>query len=278
MTERDKPAFMRDGHVPQNLPTLEALRQNAVPRIEWSEFARSFAWLQGEHIGLIGPTGSGKTTLALSLLPFRKYITIFATKPRDRTLDELLKHKFKRVKSYREWEELPADRNPRRILWPPSRSLDAYKIQRREFLQTLGAIYGQGAWCVYFDELWMMCAPDILGLETVVKVYLQQARSIGISVLAGTQRPAFVPLAIYDQSTHLFFWRDNDERNLTRLSNIAWTSANLVRATIANLELHEVLYINTKVGETKMVRFFPPAAWDSTWGPGTTREGRNVAS
>jgi hypothetical protein len=69
-----------------------------------------------------------------------------------------------------------------------------------------------------------------------------------ISLVVATQRPAFVPLEVYDQSQHLFFWRDNDERNLKRISGISWLNAAYVQALVASLERHEVLYINTPTG------------------------------
>jgi energy-coupling factor transporter ATP-binding protein EcfA2 len=223
--------------------------------VTWDEFVDSFQWKQGEHVGMIGPTGSGKTTLALSLLPIRKYVCVFATKPRDTTLDSLVKDSgYKKIARWR--TDLSPQNYPRRILWPNARSLYAAGKQKRIFREGFELIYDQGNWCVYLDELWMMANFLQLGFE--VKVYLQQARSLGISLVCATQRPAWVPLELYDQSSHLFFWRDNDERNLSRLSGISWLNADHVRATIANLDVHEVLYICTRNSSTRMMRFMPP--------------------
>lgn len=254
---------MQPDYVPSNVTSITGALDERIPSITWDEFYKSFAWRQGEHIGMIGPTGSGKTTLALSLLSKRKYITIFGTKPKDSTLDELKKHNFKRVKT---WDSLPADRYPRRILWPDATSLYAAVNQRNQFRKGFEQIYLQGGWCLYIDELWFMC--KVLGLEFEVKTYLLQARSLGISLVAASQRPRFIPLEVYDQSTHLFFWRDNDESNLSRISGIAWLSANLVRSAVAKLEPHQVLYINTRADSVRMVRFTPPAAWNVDMGRG----------
>jgi hypothetical protein len=115
-------------------------------------------------------------------------------------------------------------------------------------------IYRTGCWCVYWDELWYMIHQ--LKMELELRTYLQQARALKISLMVGTQRPAFVPLEIYDQSTHLFFWRDNDESNLRRISGISYLSAVAIRSLVANLEPHEFLYINTKTGQ--MIRSTAP--------------------
>lgn len=220
--------------------------------MEWEEFSDMFEWEQGEHIACIGPTGSGKTTLSLSLLDLRDYVVAIGTKPKDRTLAKLKRKGYVRIEK---WDNnLSPVVTPRRILWPNARDLESEDRQRKEIGQALKEIYAAGDWCVYIDELWYFI--HILKFERTVRTYLLQSRSIGISLVVATQRPAFIPLEVYDQCTHLFFWRDNDERNLSRISGISWLSANLVRTTVANLKKHEVLYINTRDG--LLVRTMPP--------------------
>lgn len=235
----------------RTLRKIVSMQDEQAPRITWEQFLRVFKWRQGEHVAYIGPTGSGKTTLALGLLTLRKYIVVLATKPRDTTLDKFAKDTG--FVTRKEWKKEPHQLHPRRIIWPDASRMDSVVKQRKEFKATLDAIYREGGWCVYIDELWYII--HHLKLQLEVKTYLQQARSLGISLVVGTQRPAFVPLEVYDQSTHLFFWRDNDESNLKRLSGISWRSANVVRSLVAELDLHEVLYINTRTGKmyrTKM--------------------------
>lgn len=223
------------------------------PQVEWSVFLNEyFKWYQGEHVALLGPTGSGKTTLAQWILPLRSYVVVLATKPADKTLEAFGKRNGYKV--LQKWKRGNPSKNPRRILWPDARDLQSAALQRREFFRALSEIYRDGSWCVYMDELWFMGKE--LKLEHEVKIFLQQSRSNDISLVCSTQRPAFVPLEVYDQSTHLFFWRDNDERNLSRLSGISYRSAALVRELVANLERHEVLYVNVVTGE--MVRTMAP--------------------
>jgi hypothetical protein len=228
------------------------------PHMSWDEFiADVFRWYPGEHVGCIGPTGSGKTTLILALLPFRKYVTVIGTKPDDSTLADLV-----RTQHYllmREWKDYSPSVYPRRVLWPHARALDSLAAQRNAILAGLTSMYLQsggnslskrksdnkwGGWCVVIDELWVLI--HLLKLEKTVKTYLQQTRSLGMTLVVGTQRPAFIPLEVYDQSTHLFFWRDNDETNLKRISGISWLSARTVRETVAALPPHHALYINTR--------------------------------
>lgn len=224
------------------------------PEVGWNDFmTRVFVWKQGQHVAAIGPTGSGKTTLALAILPKRKYKVVFATKPRDETLSAL--QRSENYKRMRTWQDVDADLVPRRLLWPDATKLDGARTQQREFTKALNAIYRQGKWCVYMDELWFMI--HHLKLEFEVRTYLQQARALDISLFVTTQRPKFVPLEVYDQSSHLFFWRDNDRNNLDRISGIAWLDASMVKHTVATLRKYELLYINTETGD--MWRTVPPA-------------------
>lgn len=222
------------------------------PVIEWDEFLGKFRWKQGEHVAMVGPTGGGKTTLALNLIGARQFITVLATKPKDEVLDNL--EKYNDFRKMERWKDYDPVRVPKRVIWPDATELYSAIHQQRVFREAMAYMYRQGGWCIYIDELWFIIHHLKLDLE--VRTFLQQSRSIKVSLVALTQRPANVPLELYDQSTHLFFWLDNDERNLKRLSGISWKSAKLVQNMIANLEMHQVLYINTRTGE--MMRFTPP--------------------
>jgi hypothetical protein len=144
------------------------------------------------------------------------------------------------------WSAIDPDQFPRRVLWPPAGNLDSVTSQRVTFHDAFLRIYREGGWTVAIDELWYM--GQILKLEMDIKLYLLQARALDISLLVATQRPAWVPLEVYDQSTHLFFWRDNDENNLRRLSGISFRSADLIRSVVSDLERYQVLYVNTRSG------------------------------
>lgn len=235
---------------------LSSGETESVPLVPWDEFVPRFKWVQGEHVGLIGPTGAGKTNLAFWLLPMRTYVTVLATKPKDTSLDKFGKRNGYKV--LREWTKATAKQMPRRILWPNARSLNADIEQQRVFTDALGSIFVQGGWCVYIDELWYV--GTVLNMTRIVKKYLQQARSTGISLVVSSQRPAWIPVEVYDQSTHLFFWRENDERNLSRISGIGWLSAKLIQHTVARLPKYHVLYVNTRTGDMMITR--PPKPKD----------------
>jgi len=228
------------------------------PRIPWDVFVRQLDWDAGEHFGLIGPTGQGKTTMLLNLLPLHPYVVVFATKPSDATMDALIATGYLKMEW---WQSLDPAYYPRRVVWPDATRLGSVPHQYEVFLDAFERIYREGGWTLAIDELRYFMdvlkgRPTQKPLGEYIKLYLMQARSLSISLVVATQRPAFVPLEVYDQSTHLMFWRDNDETNLKRLSGISWRSADLIRGIVANLDTYQVLYINTRTG--KMLRTHCP--------------------
>lgn len=215
------------------------------PRIPWDKFnERVFNWQRGEHVALLGPTGQGKTFLLRALLPVHPFVVVMATKPRDNTMADLaLRQGYQKLE---QWGSYPVRDMPRRVLWPDATSIDSDATQRAVFHDAFGRIFREGGWTVALDETWYHT--KVLGLERDVRIMLMQGRSLEISMLTATQRPAHVPLEIYDQSTHLFFWHDNDERNLQRLKEINARAGRIIKTIVMNLELHQVLYINTRTG------------------------------
>ena len=223
-----------------------------VPVVPWAQFLEGFRWEAGEHVSMVGPTGSGKTTLARGILDRRSYVVALGTKPEDKTLAGLIRdEKWKRISA---WPPPPIGirKTQRVVLWPQFRQPEDIVNQRYQLDLALRSMFTQGHWCVFADELYYLC--KTLKLQALLEMYWTQGRSIGLSLIGGTQRPAHVPLMMYDQATHLFFWKDNDETNLRRVGGLGALNARTVRDAVAGLAKHDVLYVNTRTDQLSITR------------------------
>lgn len=223
-----------------------------VLQLAWGPFLDRFDWRQGEHVSLIGPTGTGKTTVAVQLLHRRAYVVGIGTKPRDSTFDYLARNGYKRVKQLP-----PAGNPPRVIVWPRSTTLDraAKKRQAAIIRDTLDAAYSAGSWCVFVDELSYLSRT--LGLAPELTDLWQQGRSNFVSLIGCTQRPRWVPLDAYSGASHLFLWRTNDRQDIARLAGLNGADAAAVQAIVPQLGRHELLYVNTRDG-SMCITIAPP--------------------
>lgn len=222
-----------------------------VDHVPWDEFMGSrFRWEQGEHVSLIGPTGGGKTTFGLGILPMRSHRVVVATKPADPTLNSLRKEGYHVIE---EWPPPPLE--PRVVLWPRFRGKRDLPTQRAAIAHALSEIFAVGGWCVFVDELSYLC--QMLRLDTDLRLIWQQGRALKITLVGSTQRPAWVPLELYSQATHLFFWRTNDQRDLSRIGGIGTVDPKRVRQLVGALREHDALYLNTRTGEMLTTRAEP---------------------
>lgn len=235
---------------------LEPPPDHLAPVLPWDIFQEEMVWKQNQHLGVVGPTEQGKTNLVYHLLDQRDYITYLSIKTEDETLDAYAEAGgFVRLYDWppmikrfgRRAREVTPEEMPKRLLWPDAKNLDSEEEQKRVFGKALHDIYAKGGWCVVMDDYWYLA--NILGFAKTTKKFLANARSNYIPMVICAQRPAGNQLVeMFDQSTHLFFARDNDERNLKTISGVGWRSAEPIKAFVANLDPYQFLYINTRSG------------------------------
>lgn len=215
----------------------------------WPQFDRNFVWNQGEHITLTGQTGSGKTTFARQLLPRRRFVAVMATKREDPSLYEPLRAEGFVTRS--SWNPDPEE-EPRVIFKPPLIGGRAGKdAQADAFRDALIAIFEEGGWCVYCDEIRYLT--EFLRLQTELELLWLQGRSLGISVVGATQRPVSIPLLAFE-AQHLFTWRFTEKRDVDTISAFTGTLFPTVRQTLPRLPKHEVLHIAAEYGAAQRTR------------------------
>lgn len=222
-----------DSPVPeQEIPTearLTAAGKLYPQRVPWEELGPDFleAWgrpggqFQPEHIEILGPTGSGKSYFEKHILVERvklrgSAVVILLTKPADKTISSL---DWPVVTSWppNEWNS----KNRQVIYHAKSHGLGRAAVQRqREKVEDL------------LDKLWhpdanvVLAVDEIayveqeLGLRTHMTTYFREARALGITMVASTQRPAGVSRAVHSETGWAAAFAPKDEDDAERMAQI----------------------------------------------------------
>lgn len=243
-TPRDESSIELDGQT-ITLPGSGGKTAVVPDFVPWVEFLEALTLEQGQHITIVGTTGSGKTTLALRLLPYRKYSCVLATKRKDSSLfPKLLREGY----VFSEDPELDADNEPKVIFRPElsEPTKEAMAEQAEQFRRLLLDVFDSGGWQVYGDEIRYLS--ENLKLKEVLELLWLQGRSLDITMVITTQRPVSIPVVAFESARHLFLFRTTDQANIDRAAEFEGANKPLLRWLLPRLSEHEVLYIEQRTG------------------------------
>ncbi len=186
-------------------------------------------WRYGEHVAIIGDTGSGKTYLESRLLAARQYVLFIQTKS-DETVDNELKG-FVVRKQARSMDSLVESR----IILRPK-----YDRQRAEVADALERVWKQGGWTVAVDELLYV---EKMKLTWSVDRLLTQGRSEKISTVVGMQRPVAVTRWAISQATHVFCFRVEGRD----IATVAEATSPRIAGPLTRLKQYEFVHFNRRI-------------------------------
>lgn len=217
-----------------------------VVSLKWDDFLLWFRanWKPGQHMALVGPTGTGKTTTMVGILPQRKYVLALDPKGGDSTLSALEKVGFVRSS------------------WPPSRQIrqqiekgeparlivgshvqgteDMAKV-RKEMALALRDAFNERGWTVYIDELQIVTDRNLMKLSASVERNLIAARDRKVSMVMSFQRPANVPRSAAEMSTWFMVLYTRDRDTVDRLAEMAGRPTAEMRGMVRGLPEYCVL-------------------------------------
>lgn len=185
-------------------------------------------WRYGEHVAVVGDTGSGKTFLISRLVAARQYVVFLQTKS-DETVAEQFRG-FAERKQARSMDNLSESR----IILRPR-----YDHQRSEIASALERAWTQGGWTMVVDELLYV---EKLKLTWSVERLLTQGRSEKISVVIGMQRPVAVTRWGISQATHVFCFRVEGRD----IATMAEATSPRIAGPLTRLREYEFVYFNRR--------------------------------
>lgn len=180
-------------------------------------------WKQGQHMSVIGDTGSGKSFLMSQLVQMKEYAVVFQTKT-----DDIVYDGFRVVKDTKSLDNIHSNK----ILLRPE-----YKKQAVEGYRMLKKMYEQGGWAGFIDEHWYA---ERLGLKPYIERNVTQGRSLKISMVMGMQRPVQISRFILSQSEHVISFRV-EPRDLRILAE---ATTDKIVGPIQSLNKYEFIYFN----------------------------------
>lgn len=191
------------------------------------EFIARFAteWQIGEHMSLIGPTGTGKSTFTGLTFRLRKYILAIDPKGGDPTIAALGwprlsswpgRDKMERMVAKNDENGLPS----RYIVGEIVRERAQLPHLRQTIAQAISDAFDMGGWTLYIDELQIVVDRRMMNLSRPVAQALVSARSSALTVMSAFQSPRWVISEALVQPTWLATTYTRDVETVNRMAEV----------------------------------------------------------
>ena len=229
-------------------PPSEADQESEVLAVSWEVFIPWFkdAWEPGQHVNLIGPTDSGKTTVAVQLCQLRQWALAFDIKGNDSTLNRA---GWPRVTKWplpgKVYDEMLKGKSFRAILGDSARGSAAMARRRALMRRALDDIWQQGSWTLLIDDVQLLTdTRNSSNLSLMVEEFLVAARDAKVSIVSNQQAPRRVPRAASDQASWIVIYLTRDDDVVARLAEMAGRPRPEIRGAIRGLRRPGILVVS----------------------------------
>ena len=203
---------------------------------------------QGEHIIISGPTKSGKTSLVPELVRPRiergGHVIVFVMKPKP---DPTILAEFQGWTRWKKMKKKPSPHENRILLWPDTRGMnmkETLEHQKQVFADAFDVLFQVGNWTAVVDEGLYTVHSEFLNMSHELAMLHSIGRTLGLSLITLTQRPAHLPLIIYSSASHAFVGKTTETSDLKRLAELGGkSSAKDTAETMTGLGRHEFLWV-----------------------------------
>ena len=206
-------------------------------------------WKQGEHLIIIGATGSGKTLLARYIDQIRLdrngHVAVFVCKLGQ---DETITKEYAGWTRWKTWKKHPNRDERRVLLWPDTSKAkdidEARAIQKAVFKDAFDSLSKRGHWTIHIDEGLYMCDREFMNLGSSLAMLHYMGRSSRVTIVTLAQRPSHIPLVVYSSASNAFIGRTREDVDAKRLSELAGkNTAKELRSKLDTLGKHDFLWI-----------------------------------
>lgn len=191
-------------------------------------------WQPGEHVAYLGPTGTGKSNAAITMLRPRRFVLALDPKGGDQTLKKL---GYPRMKTWppprKFWRDIEDGKPSRWIVGFVPQVREEYVKLGQMLDACMGDVFTAGGFTVYIDELEI--AARFMKLSGSIELFLIAARNRGISIVTSFQRPAYVPTTATSQATYFVTYYTRDTEVVGRLGEMAGRPRHEMRGLIKGL-------------------------------------------
>lgn len=227
--------------------------RQVVVGVPWDVFLDYFrdTWRVGQHMALIGPTDSGKTTFAVPVLKLRRYVLALDPKGGDSRLA------LAGFRPIHEWpppaevlQGIAEGHDAHLLVTLPIRTRADRKRLRTLCQESLEGAFDMGGWTCYFDEYQVTSDARMMGLGIHSEEMLVSARDPKrMTIVTSYQAPAWVPKASTRQAQWFGLWKTNDEDVLKAMAEkMGRDKRELVRAVRA-MKRHMILIGGTNTDD-----------------------------
>jgi hypothetical protein len=206
---------------------------------------------------MIGPTGHGKSTLALQLLRRRPYVVVLDAKGGDPTLNGSGFEVVDRWPIKNERRRLDDGKPIRVLLRPGGHGRERLDNAHDLFERCIRGALDSTRWAIYVDELRLTSEGRTIDLAPEIEVAYMTGRGREVTMISATQAPRWIPKAAYDQATHQFHWPIPDRDARKRQAEISGMDRLDFDAAVGGMSGFDVMYVPPAEGEPIIVR--PPA-------------------
>lgn len=219
-----------------------------IERIGWQEIGPEFIaqWgrpngkFQPEHLAILGPTGSGKSYFMTHVLNDRANLknsqtVIVATKPADETMKKL---------GWVITQKWPVNYDQNKVIfWPKAGTIrESIEKQQTAILNFLDDNWRANANIVIaFDEISYI--EEDLKLAQPIRRYWREARALGITIVATTQRPFRVNRTMWSEASWTVAFKPKDEEDAKRVAEVLGSRNQYKDVIMDELKRNEFLLV-----------------------------------